>query len=283
MMGQHAVRGVADQHGPAAMPAPGLLDDKQAPPLRHPAGGNHLPHRRMPARERREGGTRSRVDDPAPGAGPRRRSFLHRKEVDILAFAADGVVQQVGVRPHPELDREPIGQRRQPLLRYDSAKRAGGGIAHPFGPRDPGAHPRAHAVGADHHIRVDRPAVFKLQGQAGAGLLDRGEAVPEIQPVADEHPAQRTLEVGAVNAEIGCAEGLGVAVSLPDGVGCDDVSGAPVPVDEFARADGGCQHVVEQPEAPQLTRGVGRQRDRRAHLGELGHLLVDFHVNAALA
>jgi len=247
--------------------------------VRH--GADHLGDGRVPALEGVERLVRPNVAH-GPGTGPGLRTLDHREVVDILALAADRVVQQVRVRTNPELDGLRVRQCRQLPGRHDAAEGAGPGVGRALAPGDPLADGRAHAVRPDHEVRLRGLAVGKLERDAVALVDEALQPVSQVQPLAAERAVQDALQVGAVDAEIGCAETLLVAQAVSDGMGGDAASVLPAPVDQLGRLGGHGSNLVEHAKAAQLPRRVGRQRHRRADLGQLRSLLENRRFQPAL-
>ena len=97
------------------------------------------------------------VMHPDPGC------LYYREEVDCLEVASDGVVQQVPVGSHPELDGVWVGEGRQVLDGHDAAEGAGPGVKSVVGPGDPAADGGAYPVGADNKVGAMGPPVGELQ------------------------------------------------------------------------------------------------------------------------
>ena len=118
---EHRVGGVAEQHDPVLAPA-GERGEREQPPARALRNRlDHLPHRGVPAPQRRaqrpfRGGRH------AAGSGPAVGALEDGEEVDDVA---DRVVQQVGVGAHPELDGVRVGEFRQRAARNEAAEPAG--------------------------------------------------------------------------------------------------------------------------------------------------------------
>jgi len=95
-------------------------------------------------------------------------------------------------------------------------------------------------------------------------LDDVDQPAAQVQVLHAKGPAQRGLQVGAVDAEPRHAELLGVPVVLGHRVGRDAAAVLPVPVDELGGDGGGRGQLVEQAQPGELPDPVARQADRAA-------------------
>ncbi len=236
----------------------------------------------MPTLERGDRLVRLDVGQPAALLRPGRRPLDHGEEVDVLAVAADRVVQQVRVRAHPELDRLGIGEGGKPIGGHDAAEGARPRVDRLLAAGHPAAHQRAHAVRADHQVRLHGPAVGEREADRVALLDEVGEPVPEMQPGGAERAAEDALEIGAMDAEVGGTEAAAIGRVLAHGKGRDATAVPPTPVDQlggFGRDGRRSRRAGRGAADPGR---VGGQRHRRADFGQLGGLLEDIRRHAAL-
>ena len=205
------------------------------------------------------------------------------EEVDVLAVAADGVVQHVCVRAHPELDGVRVRQRRQVLDGHDSAEGARAGVDGVVGAGDPAPDGGAHAVGADDEVGFLGAPVGELRDDAVALLDDVDQPGSQVQVLAAESAAEDLLQVRAVDPVVGRAEALHVPVVLGHRVGRDPLAGPPVPVDELGRDGAHGVELIEQTQAGELAGGVGGHGDRGADFGEFRRLFENVRRHPPLA
>src|SRR5579863_10036122 len=85
-----------------------------------------------------------------------------------------------------------------------------------------------------------------------------------------------------MDSAIGRAETRPIGATKPDGVSCNPPAGAAVAVDKLGRFGRRGDDRVENPEAAEFARRIGRQSDRSADFGQLLRLLVDIGVKATL-
>ena len=155
------------------------------------------------------------------------RTYAIGGSVSGLAGGANGVVQEVGVRPHPELDRLRIGQRRQPVHRHDPPEGAGPRKHGVLAAGNEATHQRAYAIRADDEVGFGRAPISEgeADGTALIGQLD--QPVPQMQPGAAKPAVQDTLEIGAMNAEIGRAAEFLITQVLVHRMRCDSACISP--------------------------------------------------------
>jgi hypothetical protein len=104
MMWQHAVRGVAYQHNATAMPSLQWPYCEQTPAKAVRDSAYHFDDGWMPTPESRDGLVMCDWRDPIlmrPGYWP----FNDGEKIDVKSRPADRIVQKMGIRPHPELQR----------------------------------------------------------------------------------------------------------------------------------------------------------------------------------
>ena len=104
--------------------------------------------------------------------GPVRRALDDGQEIDVLAPAANGVVEEMRAGPHPELDGLRVRQRGQARGRHDAAESAGAGVDRALAAGNEAPDQRADAIRPDCQIRLSNTAV--------------GEAELNAAPVVDE-------------------------------------------------------------------------------------------------
>jgi hypothetical protein len=85
-----------------------------------------------------------------------------------------------------------------------------------------------------------------------------------------------------MNSAIGRAKTRPIGAAKPDGVGRYPSAGPAVAVDKLGRLGRRGDDSIENPEAPELARGVGREGHRRADFREFVCLLVDVGAKTAL-
>lgn len=170
-----------------------------------------------------------------------RRPLDDGKEVDVRCVGSDRVVQQVRVRPHPELQRPRVGQRGQVAHRHDAAEGAGAGVDRPLLAGHVAAHGRAGAVGADDDVGLGARPIGEVEADDAVALLDPDDLVPEMLPLRPVRCAEHPLQVGAVYAEVRRAEPPPIDAAQRHRVRRGALSGAPVPPDQLGRlrGDGG--------------------------------------------
>ena len=104
-----------------------------------------------------------------------------------------------------------------------------------------------------------------------------------MQAVAVQVLAQGLQQRHAVHAVVGRAERRLVRAVAPDRMVGDHLAGVAAADHQRGGNDRDGLDLLAEPEAPQLPRAVGRQRDRRADLAQFVCLLVDVEVDPALA
>ncbi len=192
---------------------------------------------------------------------------------------ADRVMQQVPVRPDPELDRRRVGKAGQVLDGNQPAEAAATGVDLVVVPDHQLAHDRARAIGTDHEIGLRIRAVRELDRDLAVLLGIGGDLLAEMDPVATDGVGEDLLEVRTMDAMAGSAVSARLGLVVP----CDDVTIATVSIDERRRLP---RHVGERlPQTPPLdeARRIRRQVHRSTDLAEFGGALVDLGVEATLA
>jgi hypothetical protein len=276
LMRQHRVGGVAQQDHAPAVPLAQRPVVVQRPARALGDRPDHLADGRMPAGEAL-GGFR-RVALLHPGVGLPARHARHRQEVHDPA-AVDRVVQQVRTRAGPELDRAGLGEARE-VLGGDQAAvadRAAEDRVAVEAERAPDH--RMHAVGGDHDVGLHALAVLELQP---AGGVHARHAVPEVQAIGIDPVGEQLEQRHAVHPVVGGAERVRVGVVLAHRVAADQLAvvAAADAQRRRLRRDGGQR--VTQAQAHELADAVGRERDGGADLAQLGGLLVDVGLDAAV-
>jgi hypothetical protein len=140
-----------------------------------------------------------------------------------------------------------------------------------------------HAVGADDHVGCGARAVRELQLGARTALVDAEAAAAEVQPVACQPIGERLQQRDAMHAVVGRSERRLVHAVAPDRMVGDDATCVPGPDDEGRGNDGDGLDLLAEPQAPQLTRPIGGERDRSADLPQLVSLLIQLEADLALA
>ena len=110
------------------------------------------------------------------------------EEIYVIGIASDCIVQQVGVRPHPELDRPGIGQRRQLRHGHDAAESARPRVDGVVPTGNEATDDRAHAVRADNEVSLNGSPVSKAKARSATEVSDLGQPVIEMQPGAPSAP-----------------------------------------------------------------------------------------------
>src|ERR1700730_4730570 len=144
---------------------------------------------------------------------------------------------------------------------------------------------RAHAIGADHDLRLDLSAIGESENDTVASLLQSGQAMSRMNGAVIEPAGERVEEVGAVKAVIGSAvpsrslvpivefeELAGLHIARVDSGRCGPDRGDFVAkvdrlqcfkglrtyVDrgaDLAQSGSGLEHLRPHPEGPQRMRG----------------------------
>ena len=155
-----------------------------------------------------EGGDRIRR---VAGVGPRlpRPAVLldDRHEVD-QAPALHEVVDEVGVRAHPDLRGHLEVEVAQALGRHQPAVGGAAGEDGVLRPEQHLADGRVDAVGADEEVDLGRRAVREGRLDAVAVVDEAGELVSDVQALGREGAGEGAEQVGAVHLVVGEAEGV---------------------------------------------------------------------------
>src|ERR1700745_127632 len=146
------------------------------------------------------------------GIATARPAFLHPFVRVLLGddvpelLAADVIGEEMATRPDP-LD---MARRREHLLRQILAvrertpyhlTRIGGGVLAIERPADD----RAHAIGADHDLRLDLSAIGESENDTVASLLQSCQAMSQMNGAMIEPACECVQEVGVVKGIIGSA------------------------------------------------------------------------------
>ena len=242
---QHRVRRVAEQHHPAAAPAQQRAADEKSPakPVLH--GADHLGDRGMPTLEGSQRLAGLAFGLPAVAMRPVRRALDDGQEIDVLAPTANGVVEEMRARPHPELDGLRVRQRGQTRGRHDAAESAGAGVDRALAAGNEAPDQRADAIRPDCQVRLSNTAVGEAELDAVPVVDEVRQAMAEMQPFTAERAAKDALQVGAMDTEIGRAETLPVAAVLADRVRRDPPPVPTVAKDQLGRLGGGGESLVQ--------------------------------------
>ena len=210
-------------------------------------------------------------DHPAllrPGQG------LAFDQEEVLVPVADGVVQQVPARAHPELDGFRIGEGGEQLRGHDAAGGAAPGVARVVVTEEETAGEGAGDVGADDQIGFRVVAVGEAEAGGGTGVVDVHHPLAQVQAVRVQRAEQDGLQVRAVDPRVGRA--VAGAVVLAGGKPRDPFAGAAVAKDQAVHQGTFLGELSGQSEAPLVEAcGVGGQCDGGADLTEDGGLFVD--------
>jgi hypothetical protein len=158
-------------------------------------------------------------------------------------------MQQVGIRPHPELDRLGVGQRRQFRYGHDAAESTCPRVDRVVTTGDEAADERAHAVRADNEVRLNGSPIGEAQAGSATEVPDLGQPMIEMQPGATQRTAQDALEVRAVDPVVGCTANPLVTHVLMNRMRRDAAAVPPVAVDELAWLGRDSRECVEHAES----------------------------------
>ena len=159
------------------------------------------------------------------------------EKIYVIGIASDRIVQQVRVRPHPELDRPGIGQRRQLGHGHDAAESARPRVDGVIPTGNEATDGRAHAVRADNEVRLNGSPVSKAEARSATQVSDLGQPVIEMQAGAPQRTTQDALEVGTMDPVIGRTANMLISCSHEPGAprcGCRRASFGPVVIFEQA-------------------------------------------------
>ena len=181
---------------------------------------------------------------PLVGMRPDLRVLDYGEEVHVLGVAADCIMQQVGVRSHPELDRLGIGQRRQLRHGHDAAECTRPRVDRVVPTGDEAADERAHAVRANNEIRLNGSPIGEAQTCSATEVPDLGQPMIEMQPGATQRTAQDALEVRAMDPVVGRTANPLVTHVLMNRMRRDAAAVPPASVDQLAwLGRDGCERV----------------------------------------
>jgi hypothetical protein len=189
----------------------------------------------MPAPEGSDRFVRLDWSLPAAIARPSLRPFNDSEKINVLTAPADCVVQQVRIWPHPELNSLEIWKGGKPIGRHDAAKGARPRVQGFLAACDPAANRRAHTIRPDHHISLHGAAAVELKTDRVALIDEIEESVPQMQPGTAERVAKDALEIGSMDAVIGCAKAVAVRRVPAHGKGRDATAVLPAPIDQLCR------------------------------------------------
>ena len=189
-------------------------------------------------------------------------------------------MQQVRAGPDPELQGAGIGQPRQQVDRDQAAEPGRARVNRLVPAGHPVPDQRVHAVRAHHQAGLEDGARRAAHPHPRAAFLQGFDAAVQVQVVGPERIGQDPLQGRPVQADERRAER--VPVPLRTGRDRDPVAVAAVAVDERGGLGRDLRQGFAQADVPHHPGRVGRERDRRAHLTQLGGLFQDLGGDTAL-